>query len=83
MLLEKQDDNIILYPAAGKWIGPNGISLYEKVGGQMLPLSMQKLRNLIDDENNWAENPGLYKQMVNDRVFRFRDIRQYEQLINF
>ncbi|MFR3921520.1 MAG: hypothetical protein ACLTYN_05590 [Dysosmobacter welbionis] len=47
----------------------------------MLPLSKQKLRNLIGDENNWAEAPGTYKQLVNDRVFQFRDIRQYEQLI--
>lgn len=65
----------------GRRIGPGGISLCEKIGTQMLPLSKQKLRNLIDDENNWAESPGVYKQMVNDRVFQFRDIRQYDQLI--
>lgn len=65
----------------GRRIGTGGVSLYEKIGGQMLPLSKQKLRNLIGDENNWAEAPGTYKQLVNDRVFQFRDIRQYEQLI--
>ena len=65
----------------GRRIAPNGISLYEKIGGQMLPLTKQKLRNLIGDENNWAEAPGMYKQLVNDRVFQFRDIRQYDQLI--
>lgn len=65
----------------GRRIGADGVLLYEKIGGQMLPLSKQKLRNLIGDENNWAETPGTYKQMVNDRVFQFRDIRQYEQLI--
>ena len=65
----------------GRRIGTGGVSLYEKIGGQMLPLSKQKLRNLIGDENNWAEAPGVYKQLVNDRVFQFRDIRQYEQLI--
>src|SRR5699024_11928400 len=65
----------------GRRIGKGGVSLYETVGGQMLPLSKQKLRNLIGDENNWAEAPGVYKQLVNDRVFQFRDIRQYEQLI--
>ena len=65
----------------GRRIGPDGISLYEKLGGQMLPLTKQKLRNLIGDENNWAEAPGTYKQLVNDRVFQFRDIRQYDQLI--
>ena len=65
----------------GRRIGKGGVSLYETVGGQMLPLSKQKLRNLIGDERNWAETPGTYKQLVNDRVFQFRDIRQYEQLI--
>ena len=65
----------------GRRIGHGGVSLCEKIGKQMLPLSKQKLRNLIDDESNWAESPGVYKQMVNDRVFRFRDIRQYDQLI--
>ena len=65
----------------GRRIAPNGISLYEKIGGQLLPLTKQKLRNLIGDENNWAEAPGMYKQLVNDRVFQFRDIRQYDQLI--
>lgn len=65
----------------GRRISPSGISLYEKIGDQMLPLSKQKLRNLIDDENNWVESPGTYKQLVNDRVFQFRDIRQYDQLI--
>ena len=65
----------------GRRIAPDGILLYEKLGGQMLPLTKQKLRNLIGDENNWAEAPGTYKQLVNDRVFQFRDIRQYDQLI--
>ena len=65
----------------GRRIGYNGFSLYEKIGTQMLPLSKQKVRNLIADENNWAESPSTYKQLVNDRVFQFRDIRQYDQLI--
>lgn len=65
----------------GRRICPGSVSLYEKVGTQMLPLSKQKLWNLINDKNNWAESPGTYKQLVNDRVFRFRDIRQYDQLI--
>lgn len=65
----------------GRRIGPGGVPLYEKAGAQMLPLSKQKLWNLINDKNNWAESPGTYKQLVNDRVFRFRDIRQYDQLI--
>lgn len=65
----------------GRRIGYDGLLLYEKIGAQMLPLSKQKLRNLIADENNWVESPSTYKQLVNDRVFQFRDIRQYDQLI--
>ena len=65
----------------GRRIGEDGLSLYERLGKQFLPLSKQKLRNLIDDRDNWVESPSLYKQLVNDRVFHFRDIRQYDQLI--
>lgn len=65
----------------GRRIQKGGMELYETLGKQLLPLSKQKLKNLIGDENNWAESSGTYKQLVNDRIFRFRDIRQYEQLI--
>lgn len=65
----------------GRRIGKGGLELYETLGKQLLPLSKQKLKNLIGDGDNWAETPGAYKQLVNDRVFRFRDIRQYDQLI--
>ncbi len=65
----------------GRRIGPDGVQLYETLGGQLLPLTKQKLRNLINDSGSWAESPGAYKQMVNERVFQFRDIRQYDQLI--
>ncbi|WP_087065670.1 TIGR02680 family protein [Intestinibacillus massiliensis] len=65
----------------GRRIQKGGVELYETLGKQLLPLSKQKLKNLINDENNWAESPSIYKQLVNDRIFRFRDVRQYEQLI--
>ena len=66
----------------GRRIGEDAICLYETMGRQMVPLSKLKLRNLLNDPDNWAESPGTYKQLVNDRVFQFRDIRQYEQLVN-
>ena len=65
----------------GRRIDEGGTALYETMGKQLLPLSKQKLKNLIDDRDNWVESPGAYKQLVNDRIFRFRDIRQYDQLI--
>jgi len=65
----------------GRRIGPNGVRLYEKRGGQMIPLSRQQMKNLLADDTNWADNAEMYKELVNRRVFRFRDTRQYEQLI--
>lgn len=65
----------------GRRIIPSQVQLYQTVGNQRIPLSKQKLKNLLNDSDNWAESPGTYKQLVNDRVFQFRDIRQYDQLI--
>ena len=67
--------------ADGRRIGPDGLALYEKVGKQNLSLSKQKLRNLIGDPACWAESPTEYKKMVNAQIFGFRDIRQYDQLV--
>lgn len=48
---------------------------------QNLPLSKQKLRKLIGDPSCWAESPTVYKEMVNNQIFGFEDIRQYDQLV--
>lgn len=65
----------------GRRIGPDGVQLYEKVGKQSIPLSKQKMRNLVGSQDCWAESPTKYKEMVNTQIFGFRDIRQYDQLI--
>lgn len=65
----------------GRRIGSNGIRLYEKRGRQMIPLSRQQMKNLLNDDQNWADNAEMYKELVNRRLFRFRDTRQYDQLI--
>ena len=65
----------------GRRIEPGGLQLYEKVGKQNLPLSKQKLRNLVGNQDCWAESPTKYKEMVNAQIFGFRDIRQYDQLV--
>lgn len=64
----------------GRRIG-HDFELYEKLGRQMLPLSKQKLKNVIGDRENWAENSGAYKKLVNDRLYQFQDIRQFDQMI--
>ena len=65
----------------GRRIGPGGLCLCETMGKQKLPLSKQKLRNLIGNPDCWAESPTKYKEMVNTQIFGFRDIRQYDQLV--
>ena len=65
----------------GRRIGPDGLCLCETMGKQKLPLSKQKLRNLIGNPDCWAESPTKYKEMVNAQIFGFRDIRQYDQLV--
>lgn len=65
----------------GRRIGADGLLLYEKIGKQNLPLSKQKLRNLIGNQDCWAESQTKYKEMVNAQIFGFRDIRQYDQLV--
>lgn len=64
----------------GRRIGYD-FELYEKLGAQMLSLSKQKLKNIIADQDNWAENPSAYKKLVNDRLYQFQDIRQFDQMI--
>ena len=66
----------------GRRIGSDGVQLYEQVGKQLLPLSKQKLKNLLADPENWANAPGEYQRLVNARLFQFRDLRQYDQLIS-
>ena len=39
------------------------------------------MHQLIDDPKCWAESQTAYKEMVNDQIFRFEDIRQYDQLV--
>nr|WP_325205031.1 TIGR02680 family protein [uncultured Oscillibacter sp.] len=65
----------------GRRIGQDGLRLYEKMDSQNLPLSKQKLRKLIGDPSCWAESQTAYKEMVNDQIFGFEDIRQYDQLV--
>lgn len=65
----------------GRRIGFDEFQLCEKVGDKFLSLTKLQLKHLLDDPENWAEAPGAYKRLVNDRVFGFRDLRQYDQLI--
>ncbi|MDD3335276.1 MAG: TIGR02680 family protein [Eubacteriales bacterium] len=65
----------------GRRIGLGDVALYEKMGDKLLPLSKQRLKHLLNDNAHWADSPKEYKELVNDQVFHFRDVAQYEQLI--
>ena len=62
--------------------GEGDVDLVEHIGEQMVPLTRIKLRNLLNTPSDWVESPGDYKRLVNERVFGFRDIRQFEQLVS-
>ena len=64
----------------GRRICPDGLSLCQRVGNQIIPLSKRQLKGMID-ANHWAESADDYKAMVNRELFGFEEIWQYDQLI--
>ena len=64
----------------GRRIRPDGLSLCQRVGNQIIPLSRRQLKVMID-ANHWAESADDYKVMVNRELFGFEEIWQYDQLI--
>ena len=64
----------------GRRIQPDGLSLCQRVGNQIIPLSKRQLKGMID-ANHWAETADEYKAMVNRELFGFEEIWQYDQLI--
>ena len=64
----------------GRRIGSD-LFLYREAGSQRLPLSKQEAKNALGDPGNWADSTTDYKKLVNDRIFQFPDIDQYEQFI--
>ncbi len=61
-----------------KWVSKY---LTEAIGGEYHSLSKQKMKNLIHDSDNWVENPGAYKKLVNDRLYQYPDLRQFDQMV--
>ena len=64
----------------GRRIQPDGLSLCQRIGDQIIPLSKRQLKVMIDT-NHWAESADDYKAMVNRELFGFEEIWQYDQLI--
>jgi TIGR02680 family protein len=64
----------------GRRIGYD-MDLYRSVGSKKIPLTKQELKNLLGEENIFAEKPTEYKTLVNKQIFGFPREEQYEQFI--
>ena len=64
----------------GRRIQSDGLSLCQRIGNRIIPLSKRQLKGMID-ANHWAESADDYKVMVNRELFGFEEIWQYDQLI--
>lgn len=63
----------------GRRIGKD-IFLYKNVG-EKLPLTMKELQNRIGDGGQVNETQSDYVKMVNELLFGFNDIEEYEELV--
>ena len=63
----------------GRRIGKD-FFLYKNVG-EKLPLTMKELENRIGAGGQVRESQGDYMKMVNDLLFGFNDIEEYEELV--
>lgn len=63
----------------GRRIGKDFL-LYKNVG-EKLPLTMKELENRIGAGGQVRESQGDYMKMVNDLLFGFNDIEEYEELV--
>ena len=57
------------------------MELYREVGSKKIPLTKQELKNLLGEDNLFAEKPTEYKMLVNKQIFGFPREEQYEQFI--
>lgn len=57
------------------------LSLYKETGGAKLPYSKQDIKRILGPEVPFADTPGEYKALVNQYIFGFRRMEQYEQFI--
>lgn len=64
----------------GRRIGYD-IQLYREVGDQNIPLLKQELKNVIGDKGRFTDSIGEYMDMVNQLVFKFARLDEYDQFI--
>lgn len=58
------------------------VELYEELRkGELTPLTKQKLKNRLEGNGRLFDTQRGYKAYVNERIFGFEDIEQFEELI--
>lgn len=55
--------------------------LYREVGGARIPYTRQELKKILGEQTPFTNVPGEYKSLVNNYIFGFKRMEQYEQFI--
>ncbi len=64
----------------GRRIGYD-LLLYREAGSVRIPYDKRDMRQVLGEGNLFTDSPGEYKKLVNQYVFGFRKMEQYEQFI--
>ena len=64
----------------GRRIGQD-LWLYKQTGSVKIPYDRRDLRQVLGEENPLTDSPSEYKKLVNQHIFGFRKLEQYEQFI--
>ncbi len=55
--------------------------LYKESGSVKIPFDKREMRQELGEGNPFTDSPGEYKKLVNQHVFGFRKLEQYDQFI--
>lgn len=55
--------------------------LYRETGSVKIPYDKRDMKQALGEENLFTDSPGEYKKLVNQYIFGFRKLEQYEQFI--
>ena len=64
----------------GRRIGQD-LWLYKQTGSVKIPYDRRDLKQVLGEENPVTDSPSEYKKLVNQHIFGFRKLEQYEQFI--
>ena len=64
----------------GQRIGQD-IWLYREAGSVKIPCDKRELKQRLGENNLMTDSPGEYKKLVNQYIFGFRKLEQYDQFI--